>query len=207
MRRARQSGWRQTLGTSSRQARDVKSSASFYSEGWELLLYHNIGGQICWLHILIVTSSLVLVTRAGRRGRSLPWLPLLVILSMAGRMFCPQKEQLRRHTAATHSVSRWTNQSAFRLSPSISENNLGDIIKVPFCHSRGQRALLFLTLLQLPSWNSGSRTNGLIVASVGDICLFLSLSRNTDFGILTPIQSDSVTHSRVLPNSPLSLPH
>ena len=75
---------------------------------------------------------------------------------MSGWMFCPGKEQLSRVTAAAHSVSRWINQSVFRLSPSISENNLGDIIKVPFCHSRGQGALLpsssssfffFLTLL------------------------------------------------------------
>lgn len=44
--------------------------------------------------------------------------------------------------AAAHSVSRWINQSEFQLSPSISGNNLGDIIKVPVCHSRGQGVLL-----------------------------------------------------------------
>lgn len=44
--------------------------------------------------------------------------------------------------AAAHSVSRWINQSEFQLSPSISGNNLGDIIKVPVCRSRGQRVLL-----------------------------------------------------------------
>lgn len=43
---------------------------------------------------------------------------------------------------AAHSTSRWINQSVFQLGPSISRNNLGDIIKVPFCHSGGQRTLL-----------------------------------------------------------------
>lgn len=61
-------------------------------------------------------------------------------------MFCQEKEQLSRRTAGAHSVSRWINQSMFRLSPSISGNNLGDIIKVPFCHSRGQTGLLFFRL-------------------------------------------------------------
>lgn len=214
-----QSGWRQMCCSLSRRACDVKSSASFYSEGWEpgLLLYHNIGGQICWLHVLIVTNGLVSAMHACRCGRSLPWRPSLVILSsVSGWMFCPEKEQLSRRTAAAHSVSRWTNQSAFRLSPSISKNNLGDIIKVPFCHSRGQRAFLFLTPLCLccNSHHGTLETTqlcGLIVASHCGlgwrclfVCLILSLSHNTDFCIFTPIQSDSVIHSRVLPNPPLS---
>lgn len=82
-------------------------------------------------------------THADRREQCLQQPHSLVILSsVSGWMFCPGKEQLSRVTAAAHSVSRWINQSVFRLGPSISGNNLGDIIKVPFCHSRGQGALL-----------------------------------------------------------------
>lgn len=191
----------------SRQARDVKSSASFYSEGRELL-YHNIGGQICWHHVLIMTS-LVLATRAGRCGRSLPWRSSLVILpSMSGWMFCPEKEQLSRRTAAAYSVSRWTNQLAFRLSPSISENNLRDIIKVPFCHSTGQRALLFLTPLCLCHNSHHGTLEAAQTRSPWHwletfVCFYPCPATPTSI-FFTPIQSDSVTHGGGLPNPPLS---
>lgn len=71
---------------------------------------------------------------------------LVILSSVSAWMFCPGKEQLSRATAAAHSVSRWINQSAFQFRPSISGNNLGDIIKVPFCHSRGQGATLLFPL-------------------------------------------------------------
>lgn len=120
--------------------------------------FRAVGGKcaaVCHIEHATLKAQLVFfsegwATHACRCGRSLPWRPSLVILSsVSGWMFCPEKEQLSRRTAVAHSVSRWTNQSAFRLSPSISKNNLGDIIKVPFCHSRGQRAFLFLTPLCL----------------------------------------------------------
>lgn len=186
----------------------LKAQLVFIQVGWELL-YFNIGGQICWLYVLIVTSSLVLATRAGRCGRSLPWRPSLFILSrVSGWMFCPEKEQLSRRTAAAHSVSRWTNQSEFRLSPSISENNLRDIIKVPFCHSRGQRSLLFLTPLCLCcNSHHGTLEATQTLSSwhrLEMFLVFIPVLRH-DFCFFTPIQSDSVTHSRGLPNPPLSL--
>lgn len=112
-------------------------------------------------HVLIMTNFVVLPaiadTRAGKPGQSLPQHHSLVILfTVSGWMFCPDKEQLSRRTAGAHSVSRWINQSMFRLNPSISGNNLGDIIKVLFCHSRGQTVLLFFRLCLCCNSNHGN---------------------------------------------------
>lgn len=50
--------------------------------------------------------------------------------------------------APAHSASRWVNQLVFQLSPSISRNNLGDIIKVPFYLSKGEGALLMSLIME-----------------------------------------------------------
>lgn len=122
-------------------------------------------------------------------------------------MFHPEKEQLSRRTTAAHSASRRINQSALRLSPSISGKNLGDIIKVPFCCSRGQRALLFFFFLA-PLCLQSRKSESTQTSHCGIVwrCLCLFLSCNTDFLIFLL----SVTQSLpgVLPNTPLSpFPH
>lgn len=89
---------------------------------------------------------------ADQHLRYLQSLYSLVILSNTSVWMFHSRggDQLSRGTASAHSTSRWINQLVFQLSPSISGNNLEDIIKLPFYLSRGQGALFLFSASTAP---------------------------------------------------------